>query len=87
MKKIILGFSLLLFACQEKEKPKIALSEELQKALHSIQVMDGFEVELVAAEPLLGDPVAMEIDEDGNWYVEKDGKFFMVETPRPPMSR
>lgn len=24
---------------------------------------------------------------DGNWYVEKDGKFFMVETPRPPMSR
>ena len=69
MKKIILGFSLLLFACQEKEKPKIALSEELQKALNSIQVMDGFEVELVAAEPLLGDPVAMEIDEDGNWYV------------------
>jgi len=69
MKKIILGFSFLLFACQEKEKPKIALSEELQKALHSIQVMDGFEVELVASEPLLGDPVAMEIDEDGNWYV------------------
>ncbi|MEN9364058.1 MAG: hypothetical protein RI903_1367, partial [Bacteroidota bacterium] len=69
MKKIILGFSLLLFGCQEKEKPKIALSEELQKALNSIQVMDGFEVELVAAEPLLGDPVAMEIDEDGNWYV------------------
>ena len=56
MKKIILGFSLLLFACQEKEKPKIALSEELQKALHSIQVMDGFEVELVAAEPLLAIP-------------------------------
>lgn len=44
-------------------------SPELQKALNSLQVADGFRVELVAAEPLIADPVAMEIDEDGRMYV------------------
>lgn len=33
------------------------------------EIMDGFEIEQVVAEPLIHDPVAMEIDEDGNWYV------------------
>jgi putative membrane-bound dehydrogenase-like protein len=69
MKKLILGISLLLLGCQEKQRPNLANTPELQKALQSIQVLDGFEVELVAAEPLVEDPVAMEIDEDGNWYV------------------
>ena len=69
MKKLILGISLLLIGCQEKQRPNLAVTPELQKALQSIQVLDGFEVELVAAEPLVEDPVAMEIDEDGNWYV------------------
>lgn len=69
MKKLILGISLLFLGCQEKQRPNLANTPELQKALQSIQVLDGFEVELVAAEPLVEDPVAMEIDEDGNWYV------------------
>ena len=69
MKKFILGISLLLLGCQEKQRPNLAQTPELQKALQSIQVLEGFEVELVAAEPLVEDPVAMEIDEDGNWYV------------------
>jgi len=30
---------------------------------------EGFEIGLVAAEPLISDPVAMEIDELGRWYV------------------
>ncbi|WP_259015608.1 PVC-type heme-binding CxxCH protein [Emticicia fluvialis] len=57
----------LLFACEQK--PQKALSPEHQKALASLTVMDGFKVEMVAAEPLIADPVAMEIDEDGNMYV------------------
>jgi putative membrane-bound dehydrogenase-like protein len=37
--------------------------------LDSFEIMDGFQIELVAMEPFVQDPVAMEIDEDGNWYV------------------
>lgn len=37
-------------------------------------------------KPPVGYPDARKA-KDGNWYVEKEGKFFMVETPRPPMSR
>ena len=69
MRYLILAISLLIISCQGKEHPMIKLTEEHQKALNSIQVMDGFEVELVAADPLIADPVAMEIDEDGNWFV------------------
>lgn len=58
----------LLFSCQQKT-PQQVLSPEHQKALASLTVMDGFKVELVAAEPLVTDPVAMEVDEDGNMYV------------------
>ncbi len=30
---------------------------------------EGFQIELIAAEPLVKDPVAMEIDEQGDWFV------------------
>lgn len=50
-------------------QPPQKLSPEHQKALASFQVMEGFKVEMVAAEPLVADPVAMEVDEDGNMYV------------------
>ncbi|MDA0196331.1 MAG: dehydrogenase [Bacteroidetes bacterium] len=39
------------------------------KALSAFQIMDGFDIELLVAEPLVSDPVAMEIDELGNIYV------------------
>ncbi|WP_337042557.1 PVC-type heme-binding CxxCH protein [Emticicia sp. 17c] len=67
MRYISLISLLLIFSCQKK--PQQILSPEHQKALSSISVMDGFKVEMVAAEPLVADPVAMEIDEDGNMYV------------------
>ncbi|MBC7892146.1 MAG: dehydrogenase, partial [Sphingobacteriaceae bacterium] len=41
----------------------------LQKALDGFELAEGFKIELVAAEPLVADPVAMEIDEDGRMYV------------------
>ncbi len=65
--KIILSILFLIFSAiynlhqPEKIKDKLGIN--------SFEIMDGFQIELVAAEPLIHDPVAMEIDEDGNWYV------------------
>ncbi|HRQ90945.1 MAG TPA: dehydrogenase, partial [Bacteroidia bacterium] len=39
------------------------------EALKSFELAEGFQIELLAAEPLLADPVAMEIDEQGRLYV------------------
>jgi putative membrane-bound dehydrogenase-like protein len=39
------------------------------EAVKSFQVLDGFRMELLAAEPLVTDPVAMAYDEDGRAYV------------------
>jgi mono/diheme cytochrome c family protein/glucose/arabinose dehydrogenase len=42
-----------------------------EEALGSFKLVDGFKVEIVAAEPLIHDPVALRIDEDGRlWVVE-----------------
>jgi len=38
-------------------------------ALSTFELAEGFQIELIAAEPLISDPVAMEIDEHGNMYV------------------
>ncbi|TLV03834.1 PVC-type heme-binding CxxCH protein [Dyadobacter luticola] len=40
-----------------------------EKALATLQVADGFQIEMIASEPLVADPVAMEIDEAGRMYV------------------
>src|SRR5687768_15539137 len=40
-----------------------------EDALRTFRLADGFQIELVAAEPLVGDPVAMEVDENGRLYV------------------
>ncbi len=37
--------------------------------LDSFELAEGFQIELIASEPQLSDPVAMEIDENGNMYV------------------
>ncbi len=39
------------------------------QALADFRIAPGFEIELVAAEPLIGDPVAMSWDEYGRLYV------------------
>lgn len=45
-----------------------------QEALESFEIVDGFEVQLVASEPNIHDPVAMLHDEDGRiWVVEMRG--------------
>ena len=42
---------------------------EAKDAAKTFQVLDGFEMQLIAAEPLVTDPVAMTYDEDGRAYV------------------
>ncbi|WP_020531852.1 PVC-type heme-binding CxxCH protein [Flexithrix dorotheae] len=60
-------FSLLIFSifgflsCQRFESTEVDLSQ--------FQIQDGFKIELIASEPLITDPVAMEIDENGTIYV------------------
>ncbi|MDI1311054.1 PVC-type heme-binding CxxCH protein [Prosthecobacter sp.] len=42
---------------------------EPQNAAKTFHVLDGFEMQLIAAEPLVTDPVAITYDEDGRAYV------------------
>ncbi len=55
----------LLWSCTTTTRPPYAPDE----ALSTIEVEEGFAVELFAAEPLVQDPVAMTIDERGWVYV------------------
>src|ERR1044071_6167605 len=52
----------------EKELPRVPPTEPGQ-ALSTFQVKRGFHLELVAAEPLVVDPIAMAFDEQGRLYV------------------
>ncbi|MCH8828649.1 MAG: cytochrome C, partial [Planctomycetes bacterium] len=50
------------------ELPRIA-PQSPQQALKSFRLRPGFRIELVAAEPLIRDPVAIDFDENGRLYV------------------
>ena len=56
-----------LVGCQSETK--LDWHESAEKSLSTFQLAEGFQIELIAAEPLIADPVAMEIDEHGNMYV------------------
>lgn len=60
-----------VIACEQKPAGPIALNSPVSpdKAISTFALEPGFKIELVAAEPLIADPVAMEIDENGNMYV------------------
>lgn len=47
-------------------------SERLKKALASFQIEPGMRIELIAAEPLVIDPVALAFDENRQMYVVED---------------
>ncbi|MFG0329997.1 MAG: PVC-type heme-binding CxxCH protein [Phycisphaerales bacterium] len=68
--------------------PAPVLSPE--EALESFTIQPGFRIELVAAEPLIEDPVAVEFDADGRlWVVEMRGYMPTVdgEGEREPVGR
>jgi putative membrane-bound dehydrogenase-like protein len=65
------GILAILFgACSGEQYQEVYLPPlDGRQALESIEVMDGFRVELFASEPLVQDPAAMEVDESGRIYV------------------
>ncbi len=67
----ILLLSLLLTACTDT--PETFTAEERAKlaqiVLPTFQLADDLHIELFTAEPLVKDPVAMEIDEQGDLYI------------------
>ncbi len=60
----LLGIAPLLAGCTQPGPPFSP-----QEALETFVLEEGFRIEIFAAEPLIQDPVAMEIDEQGRVYV------------------
>ena len=53
----------------QPESYQKSLPVEAKDALSTFKVADGFKIEMIASEPLISDPVDMEIDEFGRLYV------------------
>jgi putative membrane-bound dehydrogenase-like protein len=53
----------------QPESYQQSLPVEAKDALSTFKVADGFKIEMIASEPLISDPVDMEIDEFGRLYV------------------
>lgn len=64
-------FIFVLQSCGDKQsgKPALAGPVDAANAISTFQLADGFKIEMVASEPLITDPVDMEIDENGTMYV------------------
>ncbi|MBD0279112.1 MAG: hypothetical protein ICV81_14300, partial [Flavisolibacter sp.] len=50
-------------------QPNANTKNNAENALSTFELESGFKIELLAAEPLISDPVDMEIDEYGRLYV------------------
>src|SRR5438874_12047650 len=78
---------------QEAYNPKVAgASDEGQKAIKRIRVPEGTAATLVAAEPLLANPVCFCFNEQGNLYVAEthrlhagvtDNRYYLNKTYPP----
>ena len=65
-----------LAGCQPQAPgPDYSPPHSPQTALDTFELAPGFEMDVFAAEPLIRDPVAMEIDEDGRIYVVEMGGY------------
>ena len=60
-------FCLVITGCYDKATSPF--SESAENALSTFKLPPGFKIELVAADPLISDPVDMTIDEEGRMYV------------------
>jgi len=63
----ILLLVLLMAGC--KQQPSSPFSKSAEDALSTFKLPPGFKIELIAADPLISDPVDMTIDEEGRMYV------------------
>src|SRR5688572_7225768 len=61
----------VLAGCEKKQDGPVVMDPPVpaSDAVSTFQIEPGFKIELLAAEPLIADPVAMEIDENGAMYV------------------
>lgn len=71
---LLMGLCAALLPCGDEARPAEASFPRVpplapEAAAKSFRVLHGFRMELVAAEPLVVDPVAMACDEDGRAYV------------------
>src|SRR6476646_10039513 len=64
----VIAFAIFTPGCHNKTENR-SKAVEAKDALATFQVADGFKIEMIASEPLLSDPVDMEIDEYGRLYV------------------
>jgi hypothetical protein len=65
---ILLAIPLLLSSAEPLTFPATPPTEPTSAA-KTFHALDGFEMQLIAAEPLVTDPVAITYDEDGRAYV------------------
>jgi mono/diheme cytochrome c family protein len=82
---LILAIACLFMSCQQGKNTKIDPSEREkiiatapvlspEKSMSVMQIEDGFEAHLVAAEPLVRTPVALNFDDKGRmWVAEMEG--------------
>ncbi|HEX6849316.1 MAG TPA: c-type cytochrome [Chitinophagaceae bacterium] len=72
---LLLFISFLSFACKtKKDNTDVVPVLSVEESIKDLQIEDGFVVEVVCAEPLVEDPVALSFDEDANmWVVEMRG--------------
>lgn len=79
----IVGLMLLVFACTSTQKEDLnAISPPLSPAEEqaTFQLEPGFKIQLVAAEPMVQEPVSIQFDEDGRmWVIEMRGYMVDIE--------
>ncbi len=74
-------FSIVFLSCTMQESQPIIWQDlesspvlTPEESLNAFELQEGFSIELVASEPLIHDPVAIEFDPDGNlWVIEMMG--------------
>lgn len=80
LKQVPVFFIFFILGCgQQTTNSGIEGGVKAEDALATLQVADGFKIEMIAAEPLITSPVDMEIDEHGRMYV--------VEMPGYPLDK
>ncbi len=57
------------------------------KAVESIKIKTGFKVELIACEPLVTDPIALSIDENGKMYVVQMNDYSELRDVHPHLGK
>lgn len=65
----VLLYSLPAIIVSCLNEPSTPYSESAENALSTLEIAPPFQIELVASEPLVSDPVDMVIDENGQMYV------------------